>query len=215
MVINWHENFVLSAKPSFYIKIYDCMKKRTSLLFALPFTLLACNNESKDSVEQADSANEAKMDSSSTGQKLATDAESSSFMVEAANGGMAEVEMGQMAAQRATNAKVKGYGNMMVHDHSAANDKIKTLAAQRNVTLPDSVSNKNKDIMNDLMKKKGKDFDKAYINAMVKDHEEDIDKFKSASNKVNDADVKAFIDNTLPALQIHLDSAKAIQKTLK
>jgi putative membrane protein len=191
------------------------MKKR-SIVFALPFVLLACNNEAKDSVEKADSANEAKMDSNSTTSKtLQTDAESSQFLVKAADGGMAEVDMGNMANQKATNEKVKGYGAMLVKDHSAANEQVKALAAQRNVTLPATVSDDNKTRMDDVMKKTGKDFDKAYMDAMIKDHEKDIDMFKDASNKVNDAEVKAFVDNTLPKLQMHLDSARAIRKMLK
>ena len=191
------------------------MKKRL-IVFALPFVVLACNNEAKDSVEKADSANEAKMDSNSTtSQTLQTDAESSQFLVKAADGGMAEVDMGNMANQKAASSSVKKYGAMLVKDHSAANDQVKALAAQRNVTLPATVSDANKTKMDDIMKKSGKDFDKAYMDAMIKDHEKDIDMFKDASNKVNDAEVKSFVDNTLPKLQIHLDSARAIRKMLK
>jgi putative membrane protein len=104
---------------------------------------------------------------------------------------------------------------MMVRDHSAAGDKIKMLASQRNVTLPTTVSDKNQKMFDDLSKKKGADFDKAYMDHMVKDHEEDIDAFKKAADKVNDADVKALINATIPTLQTHLDSAKAVRKRLK
>lgn len=191
------------------------MKKR-SIVFALPFLLLACNNEGKDSVEKADSANEAKMDSNSTtSQTLQTDEAASSFMVKAADGGMTEVRLGELAQQKATNQQVKDYGTMLIHDHSAANDKVKALAAQRNVTLPTAPGNEHQESIDKLAKRTGKDFDKAFIDAMVDDHEKDISMFKDASNKVNDADVKSFVDNTLPTLQMHLDHAKTIQKSLK
>ena len=192
------------------------MKKRTSLLLALPFALLACNNEGKDSVEKADSANEAKLDSSSTSKPtISTDAESTDFLVKAANGGMAEVQSSELAGQKATNAKVKDFAMMMVHDHTAANDQVKSLAAQRNVTLPATVSDDKKNSLDDLSKKTGRDFDKAYMKMMVDDHEKTISLFKDASGKVNDAEVKAFVDNTIPKLEAHLDSAKAVQKLLK
>ena len=70
-------------------------------------------------------------------------------------------------------------------------------------------------MVDDLSKKSGRDFDRAYMNAMVKDHQEDIKAFETAEKKVTDTEVKAFISNTLPILHIHLDSAKAIQKRLK
>jgi putative membrane protein len=191
------------------------MKKR-SIAFALPFLLLACNNEGKDSVEKADSANEAKMDSNSTtSQTLQTDEASSSFLVKAADGGLTEVRMGELGQQKATNTSVKNFATMMINDHTGANDQVKSLAAQRNVTLPDAPASDNQKNVEDLAKKTGKDFDKAFMDAMVMDHEKTIDLFKSASSKSNDADVKAFADNTLPKLQMHLDSAKAIRKMLK
>lgn len=190
--------------------------KKKSIAIALPFLLLACNNEGKDSVEKADSANEAKMDSNSTtSQTLQTDEASSSFLVKAADGGMTEVRLGELGQQKASNTGVKRFASMMVHDHTGANDQVKTLAAQRNVTLPDAPASDNQKKVDDMAKKTGKDFDKSFMDAMVNDHEKTIDLFKDASGKANDADVKAFADNTLPKLQMHLDSAKAIRKMLK
>jgi putative membrane protein len=197
------------------------MKKRTSLLFALPFAiigggLIACNNDkTKDSVEQADSANRAKLDSPASKPGLSTDEESSSFLVKAADGGMAEVDLSQLAQQKAKNARVKDFAAMMVHDHSAANDQVKALAAQRNVTLPAMPGDDKQKAKADLDKKTGTDFDKAYMKIMVDDHKSTIDLFKNASSKANDTEVKTFVDNTLPKLQMHLDSAQAVQKAIK
>ncbi len=192
------------------------MKKITIVLSAMSLLLWACNNGTNDSVEKADSTNKANIDSPATKQDIVrTDQESSAFLVKAANGGMAEVQLGQIAEEKAMDQKVKDFGAMMVHDHSAVNDEVKALASQRNVTLPDSISKENKKEINDLGKKKGKDFDKAYISAMIKGHEATIDLFKKAGDKVNDTGVKIFINNTIPKVQTHLDSAKAIQKTLK
>jgi len=192
------------------------MKKAAAVFSVLSLVIWACNNETKDSVEKADSANEKKIDSPGVStQPIKADEESASFMVRAADAGMAEVQMGQMAQNKATNAKVKDFAAMMVRDHSAANDQVKSLAGARNVTLPDSVSDDHKKMANDLSKKKGKDFDKAYMDDMVKGHESVADLFEKSADKVNDTEVKTFINNTLPKIKMHLDSARAIRKSLK
>ncbi len=192
------------------------MKKAAAVLSLTALVLWACNNETKDSVEKADSANSAKIDSpGASSRPIKADEESSSFMVRAADGGMAEVQLSQMAQNKATDAKVKNFASMMVQDHSAANSQVKSMASQRNVTLPDSVSDDNKKKSVDLSKKTGKAFDKAYMDQMVDDHQSAVDLFEKSADKVNDTDVKNFINNTLPKIRMHLDSAKAIRKSLK
>lgn len=175
----------------------------------------ACNNEGKDSVEKADSINQAHIDSPNVKKPVAADEETSSFLVKAADMGMTEVKLGNMAEEKGTHQSVKDFGAMMVHDHSAANDQVKTLASQRNVSLPAEASNDSRKDIDDLAKKNGTNFDKAYINAMIKGHQTTIDLFERALDKVNDTEVKTFINNTLPKVRKHLDSAKAIQKSLK
>jgi putative membrane protein len=191
------------------------MKKRIFIAAGISLALISCNDAANDSVEKADSANEAKMDSANGENRIATDEQSTRFLVDAANGGLAEVRFGEIAQQKATNSKVKDYATMLVNDHSGANSQVKTLAAQRNVTLPDSMSNENQKLADDLAKKSGSSFDKSYIDEMIDDHEKDINMFEKASGDVKDAEIKAFIDNTLPKLRAHLDSAKSIQKVLK
>jgi len=179
----------------------------------LATVLVACNNEAKDSVEKADSTNEVKQDA--TPAALQTDQETTDFLVQAANGGMAEVETGKLAQTKATHADVKRFASMMVMDHTDANGKVKAFAAARNVTLPATVSEEKKDNATKLAEKTGKDFDKDYMDMMVKDHKETIDLFEKGYDKSKDAEVKTFINNTLPKLKQHLDSAQAIQKILK
>jgi putative membrane protein len=190
--------------------------KKTLLFIALPLMMAACNNEAKDSVEKADSLNDAKMDSSDVNPPtIQTDAETTSFLVDAANGGLAEVQLGQMAQQKGTNADVKSFASMMVSDHTGANAQVKSLSAARNVSLPATPGENKQKTMDDLNKKSGNDFDKAYMKVMVDEHQNTIDLFEKASNNVNDTEVKSFVDNTLPKLKMHLDSAKAIHKRLR
>jgi putative membrane protein len=137
------------------------------------------------------------------------------FMNEAASGGMMEVEAGQLASQTASNDRVKAFGNMMVQDHTNANNELKGLAAQKNVMLPDSIMAEHRNHINMLKKKTGKEFDKAYMSMMVTDHNEDVNKFQVTANNAADADLKAFASKTLPVLRTHLDSAKAINSSLK
>ncbi len=132
------------------------------------------------------------------------------FMNDAAPGGMAEVELGKMAASKAQNAEVKAFGQKMVDDHSKANDELKQIAAQKKVMLPPDVMPAHKQLMEKLSKLSGADFDKEYVKAMVEAHEKDVAAFENVSKTAADADVKAFATKTLPTLKMHLEMIKAM-----
>jgi putative membrane protein len=175
------------------------------------WSLMSCGNgtnnqQSETPVDSAKEINEA---------IKPVDEESSKFAVEATNGSMMEVAMGKLAQEKGTNERVKAFGTMMVNDHSKAEQEIKDLSAKKSITLPADLSDDTKKHMDDLSKKSGKDFDKSYIDMMVDDHEEDVKAFEKASNDVSDEEIKTWARNTLPTLQAHLDSAKAIKEALK
>jgi len=132
------------------------------------------------------------------------------FMNDAAPGGMAEVELGKLAASKAQNAEVKSFAQKMVEDHSKAGEELKQLAAQKKVMLPPDVLPKHKEIMDKLSKLSGADFDKEYVAAMVEAHEKDVSAFENVSKTAADADVKAFATKTLPTLKMHLEMIKGI-----
>ena len=104
---------------------------------------------------------------------------------------------------------------MMVKDHTKANEELKSLAAQKNITLPATLSDKHQKHVDDLNDKTGKDFNKAYMDLMVDDHKEDVDDFKDAAENVPDSTIKGFAAKAVPVLQKHLEAAQAIQKNLK
>ena len=137
------------------------------------------------------------------------------FIKEAANGGMAEVELGKLASTKAANAEVKKFGQMMVADHSKANADLKALAAKKGIDLPKEVDSSHKSTMESMSKKTGADFDKAYVDDMVDDHEKDVSAFEDQAKNSKDADVKAFAEKTLPTLRKHLEAIKAIQAKMK
>ena len=139
------------------------------------------------------------------------------FVTEAAQGGMAEVELGKLAKDKAANDEVKKFADRMVTDHGKANDELKTLAQNKNIQLPSSVSAKDKALQARLSKLSGEQFDRAYMQAMVRDHRADVNEFKKASRSAKDPDVKAFAAKTLPTLEEHLalaqQDAKAVGTT--
>jgi putative membrane protein len=188
------------------------MKRITlsALFLASILTFSSCNTSSKkeDSAEMAEDTNEAKLDDT----KLEDDAE---FAVAAADGGMVEVQLGELAAKNGVSAAVKDFGKMMVKDHTKANDELKALAAKKNITLPTTLSDKKQKMYNDLAEKKGADFDKAYVSAMVDDHKEDIKAFEDAAKDAKDADIKTWAAEKLPTLNHHLEMVQGLKETLK
>jgi len=130
------------------------------------------------------------------------------FAQEAAAGGAAEVQLGQLAADKATNEKVKQFGQRMVTDHTKANNELKALAEKKGITLSDTPKSKDKSAMDKLSKMSGPAFDKAYMQNMVKDHQKDVAEFQKEASNGTDPDLKAWAGTTLPVLQEHLRMAK-------
>ena len=108
-----------------------------------------------------------------------------------------------------SSTRVKAFGEMMVKDHTEANQNLKTIATSLNIALPDSLvmtPERNRKIK----MKKGKEFDKAYVDMMVDDHKKDIAEFRKCADQCSDSTIKSFAYNTLPVLEKHLDSIQAI-----
>ena len=137
------------------------------------------------------------------------------FLMKAAQGGMAEVELGQIASQRASDPQVKQFAQRMVTDHTKANDQLKQLAAAKNVQLPTEVPAAGKRERDRLSKLSGTQFDREYMSHMTSDHKKDTSLFRSAAKSARDADVKQFASTTLPTLEEHLQMAQSIAKSTK
>jgi putative membrane protein len=130
------------------------------------------------------------------------------FVTKAAQGGMAEVDLGNVAKQNGANDAVKQFGERMVTDHSKANDELKALAQQKNWTLPSEPKASDKSKKDRLSKMTGADFDKAYMRDMVQDHQADVKEFQKCATSCSDPDLKAWAAKTLPTLQDHLKMAQ-------
>jgi len=199
------------------------MKKVSSVLMvAIICIACACNNNKPpDSVENAKGANDINdtantepydiiNDSTAAMAILPVDKDAANFAVEVVNGGMMEIELGNYAQQNAADKRVKDFGAMMVKDHTTANEELQSIASAKNITLPASMGNDTKKEIEKLMKKTGKDFDKAYMNMMIDDHKKDVKEFEKNAQECKDLEIKNFIIKTLPVLQGHLNDAKAI-----
>jgi len=136
----------------------------------------------------------------------------SQFVTKAAQGGLAEVKLGQLAQDKGSNQSVKDFGAQMVKDHSEANGKLKSVVSGKGVSVPDSLNAKDQALYERLSKLSGPQFDRAYIVAMVRDHVEDVAEFRKESKTAQDADIKSFAATTLPTLEHHLQMAQDAQK---
>jgi len=137
------------------------------------------------------------------------------FATKAAQGGMAEVKLGQLAEQHAQNADVKAFGQRMVTDHTKANDELKAIAGRKGITLPSDIDAKDQATYDRLSKLNGAAFDKAYMRDMVSDHRTDVAEFRRESEHGTDADIKGFAAKTLPTLEEHLKMAESTDAKVK
>lgn len=184
------------------------MKTNLLALLAISLCLSCNNNKPEDSTEAANEKNDSAFSKN-------TYEEDANFAVKAADGGMFEVKVAQLALQKTSNADVTALAEMMIKDHSAANEELKALAARKNITLPDSVSSDRMDKYRDLEKKSGHDFDKAYVDMMVDDHDKDINAFDKESMGGNEKDIRDWAAQKLETLRHHYDMSKQTQDKIK
>jgi putative membrane protein len=137
-----------------------------------------------------------------------------SFVKDAATGGMAEVELGKLAQQNAQDDQVKQFGARMVQDHSKANDELKTIASNQGIDLPQQLDKKYEQLKDRLARLQGAQFDRAYMAAMVKDHNADVAAFRREAQSGRDPAIKQFAEKTLHVIGAHDRMAKDIDHSL-
>jgi putative membrane protein len=192
------------------------MKTFISLTSALClFVLISCAKKTdQDATKVASDSNKATVDTlKKTG--AADFSADTKFAVAIANGGMTEIQLSQMALKNSSSKSVKDFAKIMVKDHSAAADQLKAVAMKKGIALPEKLSDKSQGICDDMSKKSGADFDKAYMAQMVSDHSDAVSAFTDEAKSGNDADIKAWAGTTLPTIMHHLDMAKAVKDKMK
>lgn len=158
-----------------------------------------------DSVEQAQDLNEDKN----------INDDISTFLTEAASSGMMEVEASKIASEKAMSANVKSFAGDMVNEHSKVNSELKSLADKKQVTIASSMSDDDKETIEKIANKTGKEFDEEYIDQMIKAHKDAIDAFDKAARESKDNDVKEWAAKTLPKLRNHLEKAEKLDQKLE
>jgi putative membrane protein len=148
------------------------------------------------------------------GQPAGATGADATFVKKAADGGMAEVTLAKLAQEKASSADVKSFAAKLEKDHSQANDELKEVASKKNITLPAGPSKNHQALHDKLAKLSGAEFDKAYVAAMLDDHQKDVREFSRVASGSGDADVKAFAAKTLPTLKDHLQQVQDLSKTI-
>jgi putative membrane protein len=136
------------------------------------------------------------------------------FATDAAEGGLKEVQLGELAQQQAESAEVQQFGQRMVEDHGKANEQLMQIAQQKGIELPQELSEDAQQLYEELQQKSGAEFDRAYMDEMVSDHEEDVETFQEYVETGQDPDLTSFAEQTLPVLQEHLELAQQTQKQI-
>jgi len=204
--------------------------------FDVGFAVVAVATAMSVSIYAQDTRGQGREAPGSTTQRPATDtssagrADSRMFVNDMAVAGMAEVELGRLATERAANSDVKAFGQMMVTDHSKANDELKQAASQLNIQPTTQLDQKHRDLKDRLSKLKGAEFDREYMTAMVQGHEEVLGKLRQRAGNSTGASTSATASDhgaaggsgeqaltqwaakTTPAVQQHLERAKELQQ---
>ena len=132
------------------------------------------------------------------------------FAIKAAMGGKHEVELGRLAADRASDSDVKAFANRMIQDHSRAGDELTQTTSRLGIKAPDGDEASFKQMVDRLSKLKGVEFDRAYMSEMVDDHMKDLSEIESYAKGDNNSELKAWAAKTVPIVREHLQQAQSI-----
>lgn len=134
------------------------------------------------------------------------------FVTKAADSGMSEVQLAQLAAQKATNPEVKSFAQKLVDDHSKVNSELMSIASTKNVKI-DKDDGKDRAYKR-LDGKSGSDFDQEFVEHMIDEHEKDVKLFEKAANDAKDSEVRAFAAKHVDHLRQHLQTAQGLRQTI-
>ncbi|RYE27028.1 MAG: DUF4142 domain-containing protein [Sphingobacteriaceae bacterium] len=142
------------------------------------------------------------------------DVKDAAFVNTATQGGMLEVQLGQLAQRNALNQDVKEFGEMMVKDHQKADGELKSIATGKKMGVPPSLGKEMQDRVDSMALKTSAAFDLKFMDIMVAAHKKDVADFEKASADLKDPDLKAFVVKTLPTLKMHLTHAEDLNNAL-
>jgi putative membrane protein len=173
------------------------------LLFACVFFLASCTKESSPSSSAV--RREEKLP------KLS--AKDHEFVNHAARANLAEIQIAQLAAERAGSQPIRDFSQRLVKDHGEAHEQLEQIAAKRGVVLPDGLTDEQRAVVGHLRPLKGRKFDQAFQKHVVEDHQKNIETFSQAAEKSDDPELKSYAEKVLPALLQHIEAAKALESS--
>jgi putative membrane protein len=187
------------------------MKKNilNSLFIVLLFTGFILAQDEKNTTDNNDRTTDKKVQ-----MEKKNNANDNSFVRKAASGGIMEVELGRYAKDNAYSQEVKNFGDMMVTEHSKANEELMDILKNANMNVDEKMLPEHQQHVNKMTKMKGAEFDKAYMKMMVEDHKKDVKEFEKASKNERNTEVKNWAANTLPVLKQHLQKAQEINNNV-
>jgi len=182
-------------------------------LFLLPTCVaMICLVQACSSVSETTATDTAKTDTTAMATNFIPD---TVFMAKAAIGGMAEVELANLALANSTNSNIKDFANMMVADHSKANAELDSIAKTKNFVLPKKLDTEHQAKRDSLNKLTGANFDRAYAASMVEGHQKMLNLMQTEASTGLDTKLKDFAAKTAPVVQMHLEHAKTLQVNIK
>jgi len=134
------------------------------------------------------------------------------FMTMGARGGIAEVQMAQLALEKSRTPAVRRFAEMMIAHHGQSNQAMMALAQQKQISPPTTMGAEHQATYDQLAGLRGRAFDRAYAQAMVADHQEDLEAYQTEARDGTDPDVKAFAARNVPLLQDHLRMAQRMSQ---
>lgn len=184
--------------------------KKTLIALSIATLIIGCATDDSENMGAPDRSTEAVGGASGT---LA--AQDSTFAREAMQAGMAEVKMGQLAAKNSQNEAVRKYGQRLVDDHTKANQELKQIASRKSVSIESQLSQQHQSALDRLTGLKDNEFDQAFKQQAIQDHQKVIQLFEKQSQQGSDADLKAYAQKHLPHLREHLTMAQQLGGTDK
>ncbi len=187
-----------------------------SIVALAVYAIQGCHSGSTAN-QSADTTTQAKDTASATTKTASTPVDSSDmkFAMNAAGGGMAEIQLSKLAVQKSTDTKIKNFAAMMVTDHGKAGDTLMMIAKNKNITLPTTLDPEHQKKYDELSKMSGANFDKAYVKIMVDDHQGALKLMQGEAKNGTDADLKAFAAKTALMVQMHIDAINKIHDSMK
>ena len=200
--------------------------RMTAVIAALLLlTFIACKSETTDGLPASDTTGTSQSPSTATSDPTTTGSTGGTsspvtpadkeWVTTAGMAGLAEVQMGNLALQNAESADVKSFAQRMVTDHSRSNEELQQLVSAKGLALPAQLDGEHKSAVDHLTGLSGREFDKAYMQHMVADHDKAVAHFTTGSTSAQDADIKGFATKSLPVLQEHAALAKTVSGKLK